>query len=229
VPGAAQATTAGLDDAAPARGTPPPHLAVSVLGASIEVEPGELVGVRADDRTAARIVGALLDPHAAGAEVLLDGRDARELAPAQHRSRVIVAPHRATLFSGTIRDNLASARGPELNDGALTAALRAAACEDFAADLDAPVGENGNRLSGGQRQRVALARALATDAPVLVLHDPTTAVDSATEQTIARRLPGARQDRSTLLIASSPALLGRCDRVIDLVDEAPEGTPRREP
>jgi ABC-type multidrug transport system fused ATPase/permease subunit len=218
-PGATQATPAGLDDAAPTGGTPPPHLAVSVLGASIQVEPGELVGVRADDRIAARIVEALLNPHAAGAEVLLDGRDARELAPAHYRSRVTVAPHRATLFTGTIRDNLTAARGPELNDNALTAALRAAACEDFAADLTAPVGENGNRLSGGQRQRVALARALATDAPVLVLHDPTTAVDSATEQTIARRLPGARQDRSTLLIASSPALLGRCDRVVDLVEE----------
>ena len=82
---------------------------------------------------------------------------------------------------------------------------RAAACEDFAADLDVPVGEDGNRLSGGQRQRLALARALATDAPVLVLHDPTTAVDSVTEQTIADRLRGVRAGRSTL-IASSPAL-----------------------
>ncbi len=85
-----------------------------------------------------------------------------------------------------------------------------------AADLDRPVGENGNRLSGGQRQRVALARALASDAPVLVLHDPTTAVDSVTEQAVAARLPGMRAGRSTLLIASSPALLGCCDRVVDL-------------
>jgi ABC-type multidrug transport system fused ATPase/permease subunit len=122
------------------------------------------------------------------------------------------------LFTGTIRDNLATpARIPELLDSS----VRAAACEDFAADLDAPVGENGNRLSGGQRQRIALARALATGAPVLVLHDPTTAVDSVTEQTIAKRLAGARTGRSTLLITSSPALLGACDRVADLLDNAP--------
>ncbi|MFT4089077.1 MAG: ATP-binding cassette domain-containing protein, partial [Gordonia sp. (in: high G+C Gram-positive bacteria)] len=93
--------------------------------------------------------------------------------------------------------------------------------DDFAGDLDLPVGEGGNRLSGGQRQRVALARALASDAPVLVLHDPTTAVDSVTEHEIAGQLRGVRAGRSTLLIASAPALLGCCDRVVDLPGEAP--------
>jgi ABC-type multidrug transport system fused ATPase/permease subunit len=187
------------------------------------------VGVHADDRTAARIVEALLDPRLDdgvndgvddGVHTRLDGIAAGEMSPAAYRSRVTVAPHRATLFSGTLRDNLAtptSNAGPEL----LVAALAAAACDDFTDDLDVPVGEGGNRLSGGQRQRVALARALASDAPVLVLHDPTTAVDSVTEQAIARRLPGVRAGRSTLLIASSPALLGCCDRVVDLLDTAP--------
>jgi ABC-type multidrug transport system fused ATPase/permease subunit len=195
-------------------------LDVSVSGVSIRVEPGELVGVRADDRIAVRIVDALLNPHADGdAEVRLNGREARELAPSEYRSQVTVAPHRATLFTGTIRDNLAAASMSDLLDSAMKGALRAAACEDFAADPDAPVGENGNRLSGGQRQRAALARALATGAPVLVLHDPTTAVDSVTEQTIAGRLAGIRAGRSTLLIASSPTMLGHCDRVVDLIED----------
>ncbi|SCG05704.1 ABC transporter [Streptomyces sp. Ncost-T6T-2b] len=187
--------------------------------ATIRVDPGELVGVRADDRTAARIARALLDPWAGGGvEARLDGLPARELTAEAYRSRVTVAPHRATLFSGTIRDNLtAGAAAPGLIDGA----VRAAACDDFAADLDVPVGEDGNRLSGGQRQRIALARALASDAPVLVLHDPTTAVDPVTEHAIAERLPGVRAGRSTLLIASSPVLLGRCDRVVDLFEDAP--------
>jgi len=216
----------GHDEAMRPGGTTPPvpdtcapdagALEVGMPGSPIRVEPGELVGVRADDRTAARIAGALLDPRAGDdIEVRLGERPAQELTPADYRSRVTVAPHRVTLFTGTIRDNLATPAGiPGLLDGA----VRAAACEDFAADLDGPVGENGNRLSGGQRQRVALARALATDAPVLVLHDPTTAVDSVTEQAIAARLPGIRAGRSTLLIASSPALLGCCDRVVDLRD-----------
>lgn len=207
----------------PASASAVPTLDVVGGGVRVQVEPGELVGVRADDPTAARIAEALLNPGTLlnpdgdrDIEVRLDGLAAHELSPAEYRSRVTVAPHRATLFTGTIRDNLtptSSAHAPERLD----AAVRAAACDDFAADLDDPVGENGNRLSGGQRQRVALARALATDAPVLVLHEPTTAVDPVTEQAIAGRLSAIRTGRSTLLIASSPALLAGCDRVVDLL------------
>lgn len=188
-------------------------------GSTIRVHPGELVGVRADDRTAAALVEALLDPRAAsGIAVRLDGVDACDLAPASYRSRVTVAPHRATLFSGTIGENITQERtSPEL----VAAAVRAAACDDFVTDLGAEVGEGGNRLSGGQRQRVALARALASEAPLLVLHDPTTAVDSVTEHAIAGRLRVVREGRSTLLFASSPALLAACDRVVDLTADVP--------
>ncbi|WP_210587081.1 ABC transporter ATP-binding protein [Streptomyces sp. GESEQ-35] len=197
-----------------------PVLEVSTPSATIRVEPGELVGVRTDDLTAARVAEALLDPRGPGSEVAvrLDGIAARELTAQEYRSRVTFTPHRVMLFSGTIRDNLtATAAAPDL----VTAAVRAAACGDFAADLDLPVGEDGNRFSGGQLQRLALARALASDAPVLVLHDPTTAVDSVTEHTIAKRLRDVRAGRSTLLITSSPALLGSCDRVVDLLEDAP--------
>ncbi|WP_155054116.1 ABC transporter ATP-binding protein [Streptomyces blattellae] len=197
-----------------------PVLEVSTPTATIRVEPGELVGVHTDDLTAARVAEALLDPREPGGEVAvrLDGIAARELTAREYRSRVTFTPHRVMLFSGTIRDNLtATAATPEL----VTAAVRAAACGDFAADLDLPVGEDGNRFSGGQLQRLALARALVSDAPVLVLHDPTTAVDSVTEHTIAKRLRDVRAGRSTLLITSSPALLGSCDRVVDLLEDAP--------
>jgi ABC-type multidrug transport system fused ATPase/permease subunit len=194
-------------------------LDICVSGATHRVEPGELVGIRADARTAARITDALLNPHDdRHVSIRLGGHPAKELTPAEYRVQVIVAPHRTTLFTGTIRDNLTT---PTSAPDQLKTAVDAAACEDFATDLDGPVGENGNLLSGGQRQRVALARALATDAPVLVLHDPTTAVDSVTEQAIADRLRGVREGRSTLLIASSPALLGCCDRVIDLHTDKP--------
>ncbi|MBT0770020.1 ABC transporter ATP-binding protein [Kineosporia sp. J2-2] len=192
-------------------------LEVTGAGVQVRVEPGELVGVRADDPTAARITGALLSPaQPAGVEVRLGGRPAAAVSAGGYRSQVTVAPHRVTLFTGTVHDNLTGPASTTNTPERLRAALRAAACEDFVADLDSPVGENGNRLSGGQRQRIALARALATDAPVLVLHEPTTAVDSVTEQTIAQRLRAFRGRRSTLLIASSPALLSCCDRVVDL-------------
>jgi ABC-type multidrug transport system fused ATPase/permease subunit len=200
------------------------RLDVCVFGATHRVEPGELVGVRADDRAAARMADALLNPLVPSnlgreVEVWLDGRPVDELSPAEYRARVVVAPHRTTLFTGTIRDNLTT---PTSAPDALDAAVETAACDDFATDLDVTVGENGNQLSGGQRQRVALARALATDAPILVLHEPTTAVDSVTEQTIANRLRGHRAGRSTLVITSSPALLSRCDRIIDLQADHPE-------
>ncbi|GLZ02372.1 ABC transporter ATP-binding protein [Actinoplanes sp. NBRC 103695] len=213
------AVTPESDDAARPVVPQLPVLEVSTPSATIRVEPGELVGVRTDDLTAARVAEALLDPRGPRSEVAvwLDGIAARGLTAQEYRSRVTFTPHRVMLFSGTIRDNLtATAASPEL----VTAAVRAAACDDFAADLDLPVGEDGNRLSGGQLQRLALARALAGDAPVLVLHDPTTAVDSVTEHTIAERLRDVRAGRSTLLITSSPALLGSCDRVVDLLEDA---------
>jgi ABC-type multidrug transport system fused ATPase/permease subunit len=192
-------------------------LDVSGEGVHVHVDPGELVGVRTDDVTAARIVDALLRPdHDSGIDVRLGGLATRALSLAEYHSRVTVAPHRVTLFTGTIRDNLTAPINTANTLERLRAALLAAACDDFVTDLDDPVGEDGNRLSGGQRQRIAIARALATDAPVLVLHEPTTAVDSVTEQTIAGRLRGHRAGRSTLLIASSPALLGCCDRIVDL-------------
>ena len=84
--------------------------------------------------------------------------------------------------------------------------------------LATEIGERGRTLSGGQRQRVALARALAAEPAVLVLHDPTTAIDAATEDRIAAGLDRYRAGRSTLLVTSSPALLARCDRVVMITD-----------
>ncbi len=212
-------STGAEPDASELRSPDAGVLDVRVSGVPHRVAPGELVGLRADDRTAALVAAALLDPHAErapGIEIQLDGHPVERLAPAEYHARVTVSPHRTTLFSGTIRSNLTSPSGATDAADRLDAAVRAAACDDFVADLDALVGEDGNRLSGGQRQRVALARAIATDTPILVLHDPTTAVDSVTEQVIAERLRDVRSGRSILLIASSPGLLSCCDRVIDL-------------
>lgn len=212
--------TAGAARHEPTKRTPAkvPEVAFSVSSHSpVRVQPGELVGVRANDRTAADITGALLDPRApSGVQVHVDGLLAARIDPETYRARVVVSPHHATLFSGTIADNFAiTGASPAARD----AAMRAAACDDFVAEAGGaqkPVGEMGNRFSGGQRQRLTLARALATDAPVLVLHDPTTAVDSVTEATIASRLREMRHNLSTILFVSSPALLSVCDRVIDM-------------
>jgi putative ABC transport system ATP-binding protein len=134
---------------------------------------------------------------------------------------VLVAPHDPELFSGTIRDNVVLSTWDGLDD-----VLRASAADDVVAahpdGLDHAIAERGAALSGGQRQRIALARALLAAPRLLVLHDPTTAVDAVTEHAIARGIrdlrhrPGSRL--GTLLVTTSPALLAITDRVVVLRD-----------
>ena len=115
------------------------------------------------------------------------------------RTRVIVAPHAADLFDGSVGDNV-------YPDHALAEqALHVACCDDIPEGSNKRVGEGGGMLSGGQRQRVALARAVAFNPEVLVLQDPTTSVDSVTEQDIADRLSRQRADKITLVVSEAPA------------------------
>ena len=129
------------------------------------------------------------------------------------------APHVAHLFTGTVTENVAP---PGADAETLAAALRAAACDDLAGilpeGLDSRVGENGTALSGGQRQRVALARALAHDPDLLVLHDPTTAVDAVTEARIAEGVHASRRHRRTLVVTRAPAFAAVADRVVHVTE-----------
>ena len=193
--------------------------------ARVEVRRGELVGIRPADRGAARALSdrlGLRTPVDAGAvSIAIDGahHDARDLDPSEYRARVVAVPHHHTMMSGTLRD---AVRGAADTTAVDADAVRAAALEDTVAQVggwEAQVGEAGRRLSGGQRQRIGLARGLHTDAEVLVLDEPTSAVDAITEAQIADGL--ARHDRAVVVITTSPVLLAACDRVFDL---APSGS-----
>lgn len=122
--------------------------------------------------------------------------------------RVIVSPHQADLFDGSVAENvLPGGEVDEHSSAVIEHALAVAACQDIPGGAQARVGEGGKLLSGGQRQRVALARAIAADPEVLVLQDPTSAVDSVTQQRIADNVAAARRDRTTIVITEAPAWL----------------------
>ncbi len=153
-----------------------------------------------------------MDPESGSIE--LDGTAYTALDPDLLRAVVRVGAHDAELFDGSLRDNLRAAADAGPFDAALAAADIADVAASLPEGLDASLGERGRSLSGGQRQRVALARALASGAAVLVLHDPTTAVDAVTEARIAERVRDLRAGQTTIVVTSSPALLATADRVV---------------
>ena len=205
-------------DVPPRHGDAQPPADLGITAVDITVNPGERVGIRASGAPAREFVAHL----ASGDEGVVLHGDGQTVTAADvplelYRRSVLVTPHAADIFDGTVTDNLApSAASP----AAMQDALVAASCTDILTALpdgaDSRVGESGTRLSGGQRQRIALARALAVEAPVLVLHDPTTAVDAITEHHIAEGIAGMRAGRTTLIVTESATLLNSCDRVVTL-------------
>lgn len=196
-------------------------------GVTLSVEPGGLIGVvaiRAGDADAfvSVLSGRLARDEYAG-EIRIGGVALDELDLAAARRALLVEPHKADLFTGSLRTNLVSgAADPVGLAKALQASNAVDVIEVHRDGLDHGVSERGSSLSGGQRQRLTLARALLQAAPVLVLHEPTTAVDAVTESAVADGIATLRHgpgDRSftTVIVTCSPALLAVTDRVV-LID-----------
>lgn len=217
---APHAITSGTDDPPyPSQG----HVRFSAVshrnlrGLDLEIAQGELLGVVTTDHASGtdllECLGRQADP--ASGVIELDGAPLSTVDSERLRSVILVAAHDATLFEGTVLDNVTTA-----DSAPVEPALRAAGADEVARalpnGLDTVLTEHGRSLSGGQRQRVALARALAADPPVLVVHDPTTAVDAVTEARIASRIKDFRSERTTIVITTSPALLAVTDRVVVL-------------
>ncbi|GHE29328.1 ABC transporter [Streptosporangium violaceochromogenes] len=139
---------------------------------------------------------------------------------AEVRRRILVAGNDARLFSGVLRDEL-DVTG-RASDAEIAAALRTACAEDIVDALPGGLGghvaESAREFSGGQRQRLRLTRALLADPEVLVLIEPTSAVDAHSEARIADRLAKARAGRTTLVCTTSPLVLDRADHVIYVAD-----------
>ncbi|GIJ20744.1 ABC transporter ATP-binding protein [Micromonospora lutea] len=183
----------------------------------LTVPAGRLLAVAADDPNAAVALADRLGRYV-GSEVTWGGVPLTSIALDEVRARILVADHDSYLFAGTLRETLTVRAGS--SDADLRVALRTASAEDIVDahpdGLAMPVGARARTLSGGQRQRVRLARALLAEPDVLILIDPTSAVDSHTEARIARRLHAARAGRTTVVLTSSPLLLGNADLVAHL-------------
>ena len=150
-----------------------------------------------------------------------------DLSIAEVRRHIVVSEPDPRLFTGVLRDQLLgsgadAAVSVPSDDRRVSRALETASAVDVLDavpdGLDGTVEERGRSFSGGQRQRMALARALLTEAPVLVLVEPTSAVDAHTEARIAQRLALHRHDRTTVVTTVSPLLLGQADEVVLLED-----------
>jgi ABC-type multidrug transport system fused ATPase/permease subunit len=187
---------------------------------SFRLDRGERVAVIGPSGAGKSTVGALMarfyDP--SSGRVLIDGRDARDCSLLWLRQQIGVLLQDTVLLTGTVRENIAYASAA--GDAAVVAAARAAAAHDFIRSLPAgystELGPQGVGLSGGQRQRVGIARTLLRDPPLLILDEPTTALDVESELQVVQGLTRLMRGRTTLIITHSLALAHQADRVIVL-------------
>jgi putative ABC transport system ATP-binding protein len=186
------------------------------------VSAGEFVAITAYQPRAAAdlasILAANVPPGTYEGVVRVSGKEIADLSIEAIREHILVNPYDGEIFAGTLRTNIDPAGAGRMVPEAVEASMLADVVDLHSEGLDYGVRDRGANLSGGQRQRLSLARALAADADILVLHDPTTAVDAVTEQLIARNLAKLRRNRTTIVIAGSPALLDAADRVLVLDD-----------
>jgi ABC-type multidrug transport system fused ATPase/permease subunit len=197
--------------------------AVVLRDLDLELAPGEIVavcGATGSGKTSLlQLLPRFYDPDAGAVEI--GGVDVRAMRLRPLREAVGLVTQRPVLFSAPLRDNLLDGR-PDASDVELREACEAAGVDAFVDELpdgyDTMIGERGVNLSGGQRQRVALARVLLSDARVLVLDDPLSAVDTETERALVERLRPAVAGRTVLIATQRLSTVRAADRAVVLVD-----------
>ncbi|MBO6863162.1 MAG: type I secretion system permease/ATPase [Alphaproteobacteria bacterium] len=186
---------------------------------SFKIEAGEKVGIigriGSGKSTIERLLLGLYDPDQGS--VLVDGTDVRQIDPADLRRAVGVVPQDIYLFFGSVKENI-SIGAPYADDTAILRAARISGVDEFVSKhplgLDLPVGERGMTLSGGQRQAVAVARALLLDPPILLLDEPTSAMDNTTEGRFKARLGTVLTNKTLIMVTHRGSLLTLVDRLI---------------
>jgi ATP-binding cassette subfamily C protein LapB len=196
-----------------------PILALQKL--SFKIEAGEKVGIigriGSGKSTIARLILGLYSPKEGA--ILIDGTDIRQIDPADLRRNIGLVPQDVVLFRGTVRENIAVTE-PLADDSAILDAAKISGVDEFISQhplgYDLALGDLGEGLSRGQRQTIALARTLLLKPPVLVLDEPSSAMDNRTENTLRDNLVQAAVGRTLVLITHRAALMPLVDRIIVL-------------
>jgi ATP-binding cassette, subfamily B, bacterial len=192
-------------------------------GVSFAAPPGSVIGLvgptGAGKTTIANMVLRFYDPHSG--RVLVDGIDLRSVSVASLRRQVSVLLQEPILFPVSIAENIRYGR-PAASEEEVRAAAMAAHADKFInalpAGYDTPVAEGGASLSGGERQRISLARAFLKDAPILILDEPTSSVDAATEGLILDSLERLIVGRTVIVIAHRLSTIRRADQILFIQD-----------
>jgi subfamily B ATP-binding cassette protein MsbA len=190
---------------------------------SFSIAPGEVVGIVGPTGSGKSTVLSLLprfyDP--ALGRILIDDIDIADYKVSALRSQIGFVLQDSVLFHGTVRENIAYGR-PEATDGEIVAAAKIANAHDFISRMplgyESVVGERGETLSGGQRQRIAIARAVIRNSPILVLDEPTAALDAESEHLVIDALRRLMKGRTVIMIAHRLSTLVDADKIIVLKD-----------
>jgi ATP-binding cassette, subfamily B, bacterial len=190
---------------------------------SFGVEPGQRIAIvgptGAGKTTLVSLIPRFFDPKRGS--VCLDGHDLRSLTAESLRAQISVVHQEPLLFSGSVTDNIRYSRMDATMDE-VVAAAEAANAHDFVTrwpeQYETRLGERGSQLSGGERQRIAIARAFLKEAPILILDEPTSAIDSRTEKVILDALDRLMVGRTSFVIAHRLSTVRGADRILVMDD-----------